>query len=250
MEAIIYTCFLFALIATLYSSVGHAGASGYLAVMALLSFSPESIKPTSLILNIIVALITSIKFISSGYFDKKIFLAFIISSLPASFLGGFIKLDPFLFKLFAGGFLIVSGILLLSKFRRKNEEKSLNPYNFKLALVIGLFIGFFSGMIGVGGGIFLTPILIMLNWTSLKNISGISALFILLNSIGGLTGHIASLQKLDTNVFYWIIAASIGGLIGSYFGTKKFNNKAIYICLIIVLLSAGIKFIFVDAFHN
>lgn len=249
MDAIIYTCFLFALIAILYSSVGHAGASGYLAVMALLSFTPESIKPTSLILNIIVALITSIKFISNGYFDKKIFLAFIVSSLPASFLGGFIKLDPFLFKLLAGVFLIVSGILLLAKFKKKNEEKPLNPYNFKLALIIGLFIGFFSGMIGVGGGIFLTPILIMLNWTSLKNISGISALFILLNSISGLTGHIASLQKLDAHVFYWIIAAAIGGWIGSYFGTKKFNNKAIYICLIIVLLSAGIKFIFVDAFR-
>lgn len=249
MDIIVYTFFLFALIAALYSSVGHAGASGYLAVMALLSFSPESIKPTSLVLNIVVALITSIKFISSGYFDKKIFLAFILTSLPASFVGGFIKLDPFLFKLFAGAFLIISSVMLLVKLKKKNNAKPLAPYNLKLALLIGLFIGFFSGMIGVGGGIFLTPILVMLNWTSLKNIAGISALFILLNSIGGLAGHLTSLQKLDFQVSYWIAAVIIGGFVGSYFGTKKFNNKAIYICLIIVLLSAGIKFILVDAFR-
>lgn len=248
MDAIVLACFLFAIIAALYSSVGHAGASGYLAIMALLSFAPESIKPTSLILNIIVALITSIKFILNGYFDKKIFLGFIITSIPASFAGGFIKLDPLLFKLLAGVFLIISGILLFSKFRKNSQEKNLQPYNIKLALLIGLCIGFFSGMIGVGGGIFLTPILILLNWTSLKKISGISALFILVNSISGLTGHLASLQKLDSTIYFWIAAVIIGGLIGSYFGSKKFNNKSIYICLIIVLLTAGLKFILLDIF--
>lgn len=248
MDAIFLACFLFAIIAALYSSVGHAGASGYLAIMALLSFAPESIKPTSLILNIIVALIASIKFITNGYFDKKIFLSFILTSVPASFAGGLVKLDSFWFKIIAGSFLIFSALLMIRKFKNDQLKPEKNSYNLKLALLIGLAIGFFSGMIGVGGGIFLTPILIMLNWTSLKNISGISALFILLNSIAGLAGHVASLQKIDSNVVYWAVAVSLGGLTGSYFGAKKFNNKSILICLIIVLLSAGIKFIFVDAF--
>jgi len=241
---------LFMVIAALYSSVGHAGASGYLALMALLSFQPEIIKPTSLVLNIVVALIASIKFISNGYFDKKIFLAFIITSVPASFAGGYIKLDPFWFKILAGIFLIFSATLLLAKFFSKQTSNTTKPYNIALALSLGLLIGFFSGLIGVGGGIFLTPLLIMLNWTSLKNISGISALFILLNSISGLTGHLSSIKSLDYTIFYWVTAVVIGGIIGSYFGTKKFNNKAIYVCLIIVLLSAGLKFMLVDLFQS
>jgi len=238
---------LFFLIAVLYSSIGHAGASGYLAIMALLSFAPESIKPTSLILNITVALIASFRFIKEGYFDKKIFLAFVLFSVPASFIGGMFTLPAFYFKILSGVFLIISAIMLLFKKPSKTEELTEIKNLWLWSAVFGTLIGFVSGIIGVGGGIFLTPLILMLGWTKLKNVSGISALFILLNSISGLMGHLSSLNKLDSHIVYWVIAVILGGLAGSYMGAKKFNNRVIIYCLFIVLLSAGLKFIFVDA---
>lgn len=243
----IATIFLFFIVAIVYSSIGHAGASGYLAIMALLSYAPESIKPTSLVLNITVASIASFKFISEGYFDRKIFLSLIIFSIPASFLGGYITIGTFYFKLIAGIFLIVSAILLLSKkdviVDELNEIRSLNIKS----AIAGTLIGFLSGIIGVGGGIFLTPLLLTLKWTSVKKASGISALFILCNSIAGLFGHITSVKQVNYSILYFIIAVAIGGYIGSFLGTKKFNNRIILYFLFVVLLSAGIKFIFVDA---
>ncbi|MBN8692057.1 MAG: sulfite exporter TauE/SafE family protein [Bacteroidetes bacterium] len=237
---------LFFVIAALYSSIGHAGASGYLAIMALLSFASESIKPTSLVLNIIVAAIASYRFISQGYFDKRIFLAFVVFSVPASFVGGLIILPAFYFKMFAGIFLIVSAFFLLIKKQKTNEETKEVKNLWLMSAIFGTIIGFVSGIIGVGGGIFLTPLILMFGWTRVKNVSGISALFILLNSISGLLGHLSSIQKVDTNIFYWVGAVIGGGFLGSYLGSKKFNNRVIIYCLFIVLLSAGLKFIFVD----
>lgn len=238
---------LFILVAVLYSSIGHAGASGYLAIMALLSFTPDSIKPTSLVLNITVALIASIRFIKEGYFDKKIFLSFVLFSVPASFIGGMFTLPVFYFKILAGVFLVLSAFLLLFKKQVKDEEVKEIKNLWLWSAVFGTLIGFVSGIIGVGGGIFLTPLILMLGWTKVKNVSGISALFILLNSISGLLGHLSSLNKLDTHIPYWVAAVVIGGIAGSYLGAKKFNNKLIIYCLFVVLLSAGLKFIFVDA---
>lgn len=244
---VIVTFLLFFGIATLYSSIGHAGASGYLAIMALLSFAPESIKPTSLILNIIVALIASIRFIKDGYFDKKIFFSFVVFSIPASFIGGFLTLPSFYFKIIAGIFLIVSAVLLLFKKQKSDEEINETKNLWLWSALFGSLIGFISGIIGVGGGIFLTPLILMFGWTKVKNVSGISALFILLNSVSGLLGHFSALHKVDTNIFFWIAAVIAGGFLGSYLGSKKFNNRVIIYCLFVVLISAGLKFIFVDA---
>lgn len=237
---------LFLTIATLYSSVGHAGASGYLAVMALLSFAPQTIKPTTLVLNIIVASIASIKFIRTDYFDRKIFLSFIATSLPTAFLGGYITLDPKYFKLIAGLFLVVSALLLIIRAYIKPLQTETKSMPIAYGLIFGAPIGLVSGLVGVGGGIFLSPIIIMTNWTTVKNASGVAALFILCNSLAGLAGHLSALNKLDSNIIYWIIAVVIGGLLGSYLGTIKFNNKVIITCLFLVLLTAGLKFIFVD----
>jgi uncharacterized membrane protein YfcA len=112
--------------------------------------------------------------------------------------------------------------------------------------LIGSIIGLISGLIGVGGGIFLSPIIIMSNWTSVKNASGIAALFILVNSISGLAGHLTAINKVNSNIIFWIVAVIIGGLTGSYLGTIKFNNKIIITCLFLVLLTAGLKFVIVD----
>jgi uncharacterized protein len=242
---IILASFLFLIISILYSSVGHAGASGYLAVMALLSFAPETIKPTSLILNVVVASIASIKYLKANCFDKRVFSAFIFTSLPMAFVGGYITISPRYFKLIAGVFLVVSSLLLLIRAYYKPAPHPTKQMPFVYGLIGGSIIGLISGLIGVGGGIFLSPIIIMANWTSVRNASGVAALFILFNSLAGLAGHILALYKLDYNIFYWIIAVLIGALIGSYLGTIKFDNKIIITCLFLVLLSPGLKFLLI-----
>lgn len=233
----------FLIISILYSSIGHAGASGYLAVMALLSFAPETIKPTSLILNIVVASIASVKYIKADCFDNRVFFAFILTSLPMAFVGGYITISPKYFRLIAGLFLVISSLLLIIRAYNKQLPTPTKQMPFLYGLIGGSLIGLISGLIGIGGGIFLSPIIIMANWTSVKNASGVAALFILFNSLAGLTGHMLAMNILDFDIFYWIIAVVIGGLIGSFLGTRKFNNKLIITCLFIVLLSAGLKFL-------
>jgi uncharacterized membrane protein YfcA len=230
----------------LYSSVGQAGASGYLAVMALLSFAPETIKPTSLILNIVVASIASAKYLKAEFFEKRIFISLILTSLPMAFLGGYLSISPKYFKLIAGLFLIFSSILLLVKEYFRRGDSTLVKMPLLSGLILGSVIGLISGLIGVGGGIFISPIIIMSNWTTVQKASGISALFILFNSIAGLTGHLAGLNKIDHNIIYWVSAVIVGGFTGSYLGTIKFNNKILITCLFLILLTAGIKFVFID----
>jgi uncharacterized membrane protein YfcA len=245
-DKIILAFILFATVATLYSAVGHAGASGYLALMALLSFAPETIKPTSLVLNIVVASIASVKYIRADCFDKKIFLSFIVASVPMAFLGGYIPISPKYFKLIAGIFLIVASFFLLIRTYYEPVQTTTKPMPLAYGLIGGSFIGLISGLVGVGGGIFLSPIIILANWTSVKNASGVAALFILCNSVSGLAGHLVALNKLEFSIIYWIVAVIIGGLFGSYLGTIKFNNKIIIACLFLVLLTAGLKFLLVD----
>lgn len=235
---------LFLLIAFLYSSVGHAGASGYLAIMALLSFQIDSIKPVSLVLNIVVSSIATYKFIKAGCFDKKVFLIFAATSLPMAFIGGYLKVDAYWFKILAGVFLILSGILLLIRQLIKSKD-TIREINIPLSLFIGAVIGLISGLLGVGGGIFLSPIVIMLGYTTIRNASGIAALFILCNSILGLAGHYLSLGNVPFEITYWVVAVTVGGWIGAHYGAKKFNNQVILILLCLVLLSAGVKFLLV-----
>ncbi|MFN8393749.1 MAG: sulfite exporter TauE/SafE family protein [Bacteroidia bacterium] len=243
MDLILLAAGLFLVIATLYSSIGHAGASGYLAVMALLSFPTDSIKPISLVLNIVVAGIAAFRFIRAGYFDLRVFLSFAVASLPMAYIAGAMKLDAHYFKLGAGVFLILSGVVMLLKgyLQPATEEKRRMPL--LAALPIGAVVGWISGLIGVGGGIFLSPILILARWTSVKEAGGVSALFILVNSISGLLGNRASLSLLDGSMAWWVAAVVVGGLVGSYLGTKRYGNRVILGCLFLVLVSAGIKFL-------
>ncbi|WP_018342762.1 sulfite exporter TauE/SafE family protein [Cytophaga aurantiaca] len=241
---LIGTFALFLFVAFIYSSVGHAGASGYLAVMALLSFPLIEIKSTSLLLNIIVAAIASYKFISAGYFDKKVFFSFAATSIPAAFLGGAITLDPHWFKVLAGLFLLLSAVGLIIKSKRIDQDK-VSEVNIYTALCIGAVIGLFCGLIGVGGGIFLSPLIILMGWTSLKKTSGIAALFILCNSITSLIGHIYTNAFHVHNIQYWIAAVVIGGFAGSHLGSTLYNNKILMGILFVVLCSAGLKFLLV-----
>lgn len=243
-QSIIVLCICFLLISFLYSSVGHAGASGYLAVMALMSFPVESIKPVSLVLNIVVSLIATYKFLKSGCFDRKVFLMFAVTSIPMAFIGGYLKIDSHWFKIFAGVFLVISALLLIGRQFIKTSDE-IKKVNLPVALVIGAIIGLVSGLLGVGGGIFLSPVIIILGWATVRNASGIAALFILCNSILGLTGHYAALKSVPFETIYFLAFVAVGGFVGSHYGSQKFNNKIILGFLFLVLLSAGVKFLFV-----
>jgi uncharacterized protein len=239
----IFIILAFFLVAVLYSSVGHGGASGYLAVMAFLSVAPELTRPTALILNLFVASIAFVQFYRAGHFDWKIFLPFAAGSVPFAFLGGMIHLPTTIYKIILGTVLILAAIRLTIDLKSKLEPQAPKVW---ICLIIGAILGFVSGLVGVGGGIFLTPILLLMNWTETKRAAGISALFILVNSISGLLGNWllgkeSPLSNLPQNVWFWILAAIVGGIIGSSIGSFRFNSLTLRRVLAIGLLIAGAK---------
>lgn len=228
-------------VAILYSSVGHGGASGYLAVMAFLSVSPTVTRPTALILNLFVASIGAFQFYRRGYFDRKVFLSFAATSIPFAFLGGMIHLPFNIYRLVLGFVLLFAAFRLAWKF---SPDKEAAAPKLRIALVVGAFIGLLSGLVGVGGGIFLTPVLLLMNWTEARTAAGISAMFILVNSAAGLLGNYAQVSELQSNVVFWIIAAVLGGIIGSTLGSRYFNTLILRRVLAVVLVSAAVKLIF------
>jgi uncharacterized membrane protein YfcA len=237
--AIILAIFI---VAVMYSSVGHGGASGYLAVMAFLSVAPEVTRPTALVLNLFVASIGAYQFYRAGYFLWRIFLPFAITSIPFAFIGGMITLPTNVYKLLLGIVLILAALRLAWKFVPDAEIKQPPIW---ICLIIGALIGLLSGLVGVGGGIFLTPVLLLMNWSETKTAAGVSALFILVNSISGLLGNLAQIEKLPPTVWFWIGAAVVGGLVGSTLGSKKFDSLMLRRVLALVLAFAGFKLIFV-----
>lgn len=228
-------------VALLYSSVGHGGASGYLAAMAFLSVAPNVTKPTALVLNLFVASIAAFQFYRRGYFDWKVFVPFAVASVPTAFLGGMISLPTQIYRPLLGAILLFAALRLAWNF---TSEKSIAAPSLWLALIIGAIIGFLSGLVGVGGGIFLTPILLLTNWTETKKAAGISAMFILVNSIAGLMGSYGQIGSLPPNVWFWIAAAIGGGIIGSTLGSRYFDSLALRRVLAFVLLIASLKMFF------
>ena len=230
-------------VAILYSSVGHGGASGYLAVMAFFAVAPVTTRPTALILNIFVASIGTFQFYRRGHFDLKVFLSFAVASIPFAFIGGMVLLPTPVYKKILGAALLFAAFRLAWKFASEKEE--IHPPKIWIALVVGAFVGLLSGLIGVGGGIFLTPILLLMNWTEAKTAAGISAMFILVNSIAGLLGNYAQVALLQSNVAFWIVAAIFGGIIGTTLGSRYFNSLTLRRALAVVLVIAGFKLFFV-----
>ena len=230
------------LVAFLYSSVGHAGASGYIAVMSLFSLAPEAIKPTALVLNILVASIGAWQFWRAGHFSWRLFWPFAVAAIPLAFLGGYIDLPTRVFKALIGIVLLFSAIRFL--LRPSADEVAAEPSR-PLAFSLGAGLGLLAGLTGTGGGIFLTPLLLMKKWALAKQAAAVSALFILVNSVAGLLGNFASTRRFPSFAIYLAIAAVVGGAAGSYFGSRRFDHTTIKRCLAIVLLIAGAKLVFV-----
>ncbi|MFA4956211.1 MAG: sulfite exporter TauE/SafE family protein [Candidatus Methanoperedens sp.] len=228
----------------LYSSVGHAGASGYLAVMALFGLAPDVMKPTALVLNILVAIIATWHFFRAGYFSWRIFWPFAVSSIPFAFIGGALSLPGSVYKQILGLILLFAAYRLF-QFKHLEATDSAKPVPVPKAMLFGAGIGLLSGAIGVGGGIFLSPLLLFMGWAKTKQTAGVSAAFILVNSIAGISGHLSSVKFLPESVYPWAIAAVLGGIIGSSLGSRRFVNTTLYRLLAVVLVIAGAKLIFV-----
>ena len=240
-DFLILFCLLLAVIAFLYSSVGHGGASGYLALMALFSFPIYVIKPSALLLNLFVSGISFFFYYKKLFFKPKLFYPFAITSVPTAFIGGMIPLENNIYKIILGLVLILAALRLLGFFNK--TEKELTKINIPLAMGIGFGIGLLSGMLGIGGGVILSPILLILGWATLKETAAISSLFIFVNSVAGLSGYFLTGKTVPMESFYLVPIAVFGGMLGAYYGSGYFTNKVLKYVLATVILMASIKLI-------
>ena len=228
------------IVALLYSTVGHGGASGYLAVMALFGIAPIVMKPTALVLNIIVASVGTFRFYRAGFFSWRTFWPFAVASIPASFIGGSLSLPVPIYKSIVGIVLLYSAVRLFFS-AASADKQATTPVPILVALLLGAALGLLSGLTGVGGGIFLSPILLIMAWEKTKKTSGVAAAFILVNSVAGLLGHIAAVSQIPSDITFWAPAALIGGWIGTELGTRLLPVTGIRRWLSVVLAVAGLK---------
>jgi uncharacterized protein len=233
---------LFLAAAALYASVGHAGASAYLAVMGLFNFAPAVMKPTALALNILVAAVATVKFYRAGLFSWSLFWPFAVASIPAAFAGGAMMLPTRWYQVVVGLVLIYAAVWMFRSALRP-LTRIVHPPPIWAAIVAGLAIGFLSGLTGVGGGIFLSPLLLYLGWAGTRPTSGVAAPFILVNSIAGLLGHFSSVSQLPANIPIWGVAAVVGGWAGASYGSKRAPAPVLRQLLSLVLIVAGVKLI-------
>jgi len=240
-ETLIISILFFAA-AALYASVGHAGASAYLAVMGLFNFAPAVMKPTALALNILVAAVATVKFHRAGLFSWSLFWPFAIASIPAAFIGGAMTLPARSYQVVVGVVLLYAAVWMFRSAGRPLARETHAPPLWA-AVVAGVSIGFLSGLTGVGGGIFLSPLLLYLGWAETRATSGVAAPFILVNSIAGLLGHFSSVSQLPGNIPIWGAAAVLGGWLGASYGSRRAPAPVLRQLLSLVLVVAGVKLI-------
>jgi uncharacterized membrane protein YfcA len=234
---------LLPLVAFLYASVGHGGASGYLGLMALFSFPIVLMKPTALLLNLFVAAVSFFQFKRFGFFKWRLFYLFAISSIPAAFIGGYVDIDGSLYKKILAVVLLLAILKLMGVFGK--ESKEIKQLKLWQGLIIGGLIGLVSGMIGIGGGIILSPIILLMKWGDMKTTAAVSALFIWVNSAAAMLGLLLQGTRIEPQAIGLVILALLGGLLGAYFGSKYVNNKTLRTMLAAVLLMACVKLILI-----
>jgi hypothetical protein len=225
--------------AVLYSSVGHGGASAYLAVMSLVGLAPGVMRPVALVLNLVVAAIAAFRFARAGHFRLRLFWPFAAASIPFAFLGGSITLPDVVYRRVLGLVLLFAAYRLWRVFRGGEEKLRTPPL--AAALFWGAAIGMLSGLTGVGGGIFLSPLLLLAHWAEPKPTAAVSAAFIWVNSFAGLLGKPASLAALPAGIALWAAAAAAGGIVGAGLGSRRLPSLVLRRLLALVLVVAGGK---------
>lgn len=241
-EQWVLTALIFAA-AVLYSTVGHGGASAYLAIMAFEGLAPEFMRPAALVLNMIVAGVASARFWWNGSFSWDAFWPFAVTSVPLAFCGGLVSLSDTTYKRILGAVLLFAAYRL---FRHAASAVSapVRPVPKLPALLIGGTIGFLAGAIGIGGGILLSPIILLARWAETRQTSGVSALFILVNSVAGFAGHLWRGKPVPDDLWPLGIAAVLGGLIGSELGSRRLATTTLRRVLAGVLVAAVVKLLF------
>jgi uncharacterized membrane protein YfcA len=240
---------IFIVVAMMYSSVGHAGASGYLAAMALVGVVPDVMRPTALALNIVVAAFTTWRFRSARFFDARVVGTFLLGSIPLAYVGGGIRLPSHVYQALVGAVLLCSASYLSWRAFSNTDKREEIPVNVPLWLApfIGGGIGLLSGLTGTGGGIFLSPVLLIMGWAGPKATAGISAPFIMANSVAGLAGGLIkdsfSFSTIPYSAAPLIAAAMLGALIGTWLGIHKLNNRWLIAMLALVMTIASLKLI-------
>jgi uncharacterized protein len=240
----IYLALLFLCVAILYSSVGHAGASGYLAAMALLGFAPEQMRPTALALNILVSSIGLFRFYRAGFIDIKKVLPFVITSAPCAFFAAKYPIAKEYYSLLLGLFLIIAALAVFKSahaLKQQENEYPLRNIAWPLAAIAGAAIGVISGFTGTGGAIFLTPLLLFAHWAHTREASGISVAFVFINSLTALAGLWKAGHELPNALPVWLAAVALGALIGTQLGIKRLPVRALRYALSFVLLIAATK---------
>lgn len=244
-SSLLAICGLFFAVAMLYSSVGHGGASGYLAVLSFFAVSPKSMSTTGLILNLFVASIAFITFYRAGHFSLPLTWPFLVASIPAAFLGGMITVPKSAYALLLALALAFAALRLMIQFRSEVSAKPIGRPSLPIMLVAGAGIGLISGIVGVGGGIFLSPLILLLNWAHPQKTSATSAIFILVNSLAGLVGRFFSGSFEIGMLAPFVLAAFLGGLAGANLGANKFSSLTLRRALGVVLIIAAYKLIVV-----
>ena len=244
--ALLTVCMLVA--ALLYASVGHAGASGYLAAMSFLAVASATMKPTALILNVVVASIATVQFLRAGQFSWRIFWPFAVGSVPLAFIGSMLPVPPHIYRTLVGIVLGLSALKLLWDSCARSPQPAVEaPVRYPrwwVAVLCGAGLGFVAGLTGTGGGIFLSPLLLLMGWGRTVQSGGVAALFILLNSCAGLLGNPPDPAVLSPWMPLWIAAVIVGGTLGSYLGSRRAPPPIFKRLLVVVLLIASGKLIF------
>ncbi|MEK7264431.1 MAG: sulfite exporter TauE/SafE family protein [Bacteroidota bacterium] len=244
LQELLYLLPIFFIVAFLYASVGHGGASGYLAVFALFSIASPAIAPLALVLNIIVAGTSYWRYYSAGYFSPRLLLPFIVGSIPCAFLGGLLPISDAVFSLLLGISLLFAALRLLIQNAVYVEREHLTTVRLWLiGIPVGAVLGFISGMVGIGGGVFLSPLLLFLHWADAKRTAALASAFIILNSISGLFGHIYRANFSFALVLPFAAVVFIGGMLGAKTGATQLPLKTLQRILAVVLLFAGIKMV-------
>ncbi|MBM4100715.1 MAG: sulfite exporter TauE/SafE family protein [Phycisphaerae bacterium] len=235
---------LFLIVGALYGAVGHAGASGYLAVMALMSVEAVVMRPTALAINVLVAAIAFVQFARAGHFRWPLFWPFAAASIPAAFFGGMIQLPADALKVAIGIVLVLTAARMVSlAWRPSDATREMRSPQLPLMLAVGGVLGLVAGLTGTGGGIFLSPVLLLLGWADTKRTAATASLFILVNSAAGVAGLVQSGWSPPANLWPLAACAALGGLIGATLGSRRATPRALNITLAAVLLIAGAKLV-------